>query len=133
MAAERYSSDVLEMFYGQIPRRENINLPEPLNNDVEPLLDAFELNQNNFGEWLREWRMKTSEENQNNGDLFSFERENREKIANLVEQEIEELKNVKVSFQMHVKFSREINGETQEMKHFSKTTSRKISTGTARR
>ena len=53
MAAASYSSDVLEMFYGQIPRRENTNLPEPLN-EVESLLDGFELNQNNFGEWLRE-------------------------------------------------------------------------------
>jgi len=44
MAAERYSSDTLEMFYGPIPRRENTNLPEPLNNDLEPLLDGFELN-----------------------------------------------------------------------------------------
>jgi len=36
MAAERFSSDVLEMFYGPIPRRENTQLPEPLN-EVEPL------------------------------------------------------------------------------------------------
>ena len=67
MAAASYSSDVLEMFYGQIPRRENIKLPEPLN-EIEPLLDGFKLNQNNFGEWLREWRMKKSEENPNNKD-----------------------------------------------------------------
>ena len=47
-----------------------------------------------------------------------FERENREKIINLVEREIQELKNVKVSFQMQVKFSIERNGEMEEMKHF---------------
>ena len=105
------------MFYGPIPRRENIKLPEPLN-EVEPLLDGFELKQNNFGEWLREWRMKTSEENPNNRDLFMFERENREKIINLVEQEIQELKNVKVSFQMQLKFSIERDGEMEEMAHF---------------
>jgi len=46
--------------------------------------------------------MKTSEENPNNKDLFMFERENREKIVNLVEREIQELINVKVSFQMQV-------------------------------
>ena len=62
MAAASYSSDVLQTFYGPIPRRENANLPEPLN-EVELLLDGFELNQNNFGEWLREWRMEISEEN----------------------------------------------------------------------
>ena len=44
MAAARYTSDVLEMFYGPIPRRENIKLPEPLN-EVDELLDGFELNQ----------------------------------------------------------------------------------------
>jgi len=117
MAAERYSSDVLQMFYGPIPRRENTNLPEPLN-EVEPLLDGFELNQNNFGEWLRVWRMKTSEENPNNRDLYMFERENREKIINLVEREIQELKNVKVSFQMQVKFSIEREEEMEGMMHF---------------
>jgi len=47
-----------------------------------------------------------------------FERENREKIVNLVEREIQELKNVKVSFQMQVKFSIERDGEMEEMKHF---------------
>ena len=62
MAAASYSSDVLEAFYGPIPRRENIQLSEPLN-EVEPVLDEFELNQNNFDQWLREWRMNISPEN----------------------------------------------------------------------
>ena len=35
----------------------------------------------------------------------------REKIIDLVEREIQELKNVKLSFQMQVKFSRERNNE----------------------
>ena len=118
MAAERYSSDVLEMFHGPIPWREIIKLPETLNGDEEPLLDEFELNQNNFGEWLREWRMNISEGNPNRGDLNMFERENRRKIIDLVEREIQELKNVRVSFQMQVKFSRERNNKTEEMKHF---------------
>ena len=51
-------------------------------------------------------------------DLFMFERENRENIVKLVQQEIQELKNVKVSFHMQVKFSIERDGEMQEMKHF---------------
>ena len=51
-------------------------------------------------------------------DPFMFERENREKIVKLVQQEIQELKNVKVSFQMQVKFSIERDGEIQERKHF---------------
>ena len=118
MAAARYSSDVLESFYGTIPRRENVRLPEPLNEVVEPVLDEFELNQNNFGEWLREWRMNISQENPNRGDLNMFERGNRTKIIDLIEQEIQKLKSVRVSFQMQVKFSREIKGAMEEMKHF---------------
>ena len=62
MAAASYSSDVLDAFYSPIPRREYTRLPEPLN-EVEPVLDEFELNQNNFDEWLREWRMNISPEN----------------------------------------------------------------------
>jgi len=44
--------------------------------------------------------MKTSKENPNNKDLFMIKREHREKIVNVVEQQIQELKNVKVSFQI---------------------------------
>ena len=47
MAAASYSSDVLQTFYGPIPRRENANLPELLNEE-ELLLDEFELNQTKF-------------------------------------------------------------------------------------
>ena len=36
MAAARYSSDVLQMFYGPIPREEKTNLPEPLKPDLNP-------------------------------------------------------------------------------------------------
>ena len=118
MAAARYPSDVLERFYGPIPRRENLLLPEPSNGAVEPVFDEFELNQNNFGEWLREWRMNVSQQNPNRGDLNMFERGNRTKIIDLIEKEIQELKSVRVSFQMQVKFSRERDGAMEEMKHF---------------
>ena len=107
MAAASYSSDVLESFYGPISR-ENLRLPEPSNGVVDPVLDEFELNQNNFGEWLREWRMNVSQEkNPNRGDLNMFEIGNRTKIIDLIKQEIQKLKSVRVSFQMQVKFSRE--------------------------
>ena len=73
MAAASYSSDVLHTFYGSIPRRENVRLPEPLNEvEVEPVLDEFELNQNNFGEWLREWRMNISQVDPNRGQRDMF-------------------------------------------------------------
>jgi len=61
MAAARYSSDILQMFYGPIPREERINLPKPLANEVHALYDGFQISQNNFQEWLRVWRMGISE------------------------------------------------------------------------
>jgi len=120
MAAARYSSDVLQMLYGPIPREENINLPEPLKPDFTVLYDGFQISQNNFLEWLRVWRMDGSERNPNNKDLLMFARENKEKITDLVEQEIQKLKSVKVSFGLQVKFSIERNGETQYMEHYFK-------------
>ena len=118
MAAARYSSDVLQMFYGPIPREENINLPEPLEPDITVLYDGFQISQNNFQEWLRVWRMDVSERNPNNKDLLMFARENKEKITDLVEQEILKLKSVKVSFGLQVKFSIERNGGKQDMEHY---------------
>ena len=50
MAAARYSSDVLQMFYGPIPREEKINLPEPLEPDLTVLYDGFQISKNNFQE-----------------------------------------------------------------------------------
>jgi len=120
MAVARYSSDVLQMFYGRIPREENRNLPEPLQPDLTVLYDGFQISQNNFQEWLRVWKMDVSERNPNNKDLLMFARENKEKITDLVEQEILKLKIVKVSFGLQVKFSIERNGETQHMSHYFK-------------
>ena len=111
MAAERYSSDVLEMFYGPIPRRENRNLSEPQTPRPTVWYDGFKITQNNFQEWLRVWRMDVSETNPNNRDILRFARENEQKFTDLVEQEILKLKNVKVSFALAVKFSRERDGE----------------------
>ena len=64
--------------------------------------------------------MDISERNPNNKDLLMFTRENKEKITDLVEQEIQKLKSVKVSFGLQVKFSIERNGETQYMQNFFK-------------
>ena len=113
MAAARYSTDVLQMFYGPIQDEENRNLPQPLQPD-----DRFLLSQSNFEEWLRVWRMDVSKENPNNKDLLMFARENKAKFTDLVEQETQKLKSVKVSFGLQVKFSIERNGKTQHMQHY---------------
>ena len=95
MAAARYSSDVLQMFYGSIPEEKNINLPQTLKPNYVGLYDRFLISQNNFQDWLRVWRMAVSEENPNNKDLFVFARETKEKFTDLVENEIQKLKSVK--------------------------------------
>ena len=120
MAAARYSSDVRQRFYGQIPREERTNLPEPLTPEVHALYDGFQISQNNFQEWLRVWRMGVSERNPNNKDLLRFARENKEKITDLVEQETLRLNSVKVSFGLQVKFSIERDDQTQFMEHYFK-------------
>ena len=96
MAAARYSTDVLQMFYGPIPREEKTNLPEPLKPDFTALYDGFQISQNNFQEWLRVWRMDISERNPNKKDLLTLARENKEKITDLVEQETQRLNSVKL-------------------------------------
>jgi len=84
MAAARYSSDVLQMFYDPIPREERTNLPEPLKPVFTALYDGFQISQKDFQEWLRVWRMAISKRNPNNKDLLRFARENKEKITDLV-------------------------------------------------
>ena len=92
MAAERYSTEVLQVFYGPIAEQENIGLPQPLEPDVVEIDDIFILaRRNNFREWLRVWKMVVSAENVNNNDRLAFARENKENFTNVVENEIKEL------------------------------------------
>jgi len=92
MVAARYSQDVLEEFFEQIPRRESESMGEPLI-PVPNELDEFVLNQNNFGETLREWRMSNDLTNPRNRDIHLFETDKMEKIVNLVQSEIRRLGN----------------------------------------
>ena len=120
MAAARFSSNVLQKFYGPIAREENRNLPQPLQPERTILRDGFKISQSNFQEWLRVWIMDVSITNPNNKDILVFARENREKYTNLIEQETLKLGSVKVSFGLKVNFEIERNGETQEMSHYFK-------------
>ena len=58
--------------------------------------------------------MNVSKTNPNNKDILVFERENKEKFTDLIEQEILKLGIVKVSFGLQVQFEIERNGKTQE-------------------
>ena len=114
MSAERYSSEVLQMFYGPIAEQENSGLLQPLEPDVVEIDDIFILaRRNNFQEWLRVWKMVVSR--RNNNDLLAFARENKEKFTNVVENEIKELNNVKVSFGLKAEFSIIRNNKRQTM------------------
>ena len=120
MAAARFSSNVLETFYSPITREQNRNLPQPLQPELVPLYDVFNISQSNFQEWLRVWIMDVSKTNLYNHDLRVFARENKEKFTGLVEQEIEKLGSVKVSFGLQVKFTILRKGELQQMTHYFK-------------
>jgi len=101
MAAARYSQDVLEEFFGEIPRRESERMREPLIPRPNQL-DEFVLNRNDFGETLREWRMSNDLTNPRNRDIHLFERDKMEKVVNLVQSEIQRLGNIRLSFQAQV-------------------------------
>ena len=119
MAAARYSSEVLQMFYGPIAEQENAGLPQPLEPNVVKIDDVFILaRRNNFQEWLRVWKMVVSRRNVNKNDLLAFARENKEKFNNVVENEIKELNIVKVSFGMKAEFSIIRNDQRQTMEHY---------------
>ena len=51
--------------------------------------------------------MIVSERNPHNKDLFAFERAQKESFTQLIKRELEELKNIKVSLEMKVKFKKE--------------------------
>ena len=119
MSAERYSSEVLQIFYSPIAEQENAGLPQPLEPDVVEIDDIFILaRQNNFQEWLRVWKMVVSRRNLNNNDLLAFARENKEKFTNVVKNEIKELNSVKVSFGLKAEFSIIRNNKRQTMEHY---------------
>ena len=120
MAAARFSSDVLQTFYGPIAREENRNLSQPLQPERVLTRDGFKISQTNFQEWLRVWIMNVSQTNSNNKDIYMFKNANKEKYTTLIEQEILKLGSVKVSFGLKVNFEIERNGETQEMSHYFK-------------
>ena len=135
MAAARFSSDVMRTFYEPTEGDDYKPIPEdygliPVDED-EPMTkeeliqaldqlytlppkDVFILARNNYQDWLRVWRMDVSRGMVNNGDLLG----NKAKFTDLVENEIKELKSVKVSFGFKVEFLIGRNDEMQYMEHY---------------
>ena len=118
MSAARHQNDILQMFYGEIPAQVNRRLSRPLNPRVE-IEDVFFTSQNNYNKWLRVWKMIVSERNPHNKDLFEFARATKESFTQLIKRELKELKNIKVSLEMKVKFKKEEEEEqTQYIEHY---------------
>ena len=119
MSAERYSSEVFQMFYGPIAEQVNADMPQPLEPDLVEIDDIFIIaRRNNFQEWMRVWKMVVSRRNVNNNDLLAFARENKENFTNVVKNEIKELNNVKISFWLKAEFSIIRNNKRQTMEHY---------------
>ena len=119
MSAARRQNDVLQMFYGETPAQVNRRLPRPLNPRVVEIEEVFFTSQNNYYEWLRVWKMIVSERCPHNKDLFEFARSTKESFTQLIKRELKELKNIKVSLEMKVKFKKEIEEEqTQYIEHY---------------
>ena len=74
MAASNFSRDVLEMFYGEILQEDNQKLRPPIR--PRQRLD-FEMERNNFNQWLRVWKMRVPGGNR---DLLKFFSKNEKQI-----------------------------------------------------
>ncbi|XP_078377750.1 uncharacterized protein LOC144660898 [Oculina patagonica] len=113
MAAARYSSEVLQAMMEENLREFQRN---PQRNET------FLLAQSDFNEWLRVWKIAIPEGGRASKDLFVFQKKTKGKFVNLVKNEIRDLKSVKVSFGLQIKFTKENfeTGVTQEMKHYFK-------------
>jgi len=114
MAASRFSSDVLEMFYGPISQEENARLQPPL----RPSRDFdFRLVRNNFIERLRIWRKTVPVAYIFKTNLLKFAQKTKEKLKEVVKYKIQNLSSVKTQFALNVRFSITRDGQKQEMEH----------------
>ncbi|KAL9972954.1 hypothetical protein ACROYT_G019355 [Oculina patagonica] len=109
MAAARYSSEVLQAKMEE-------NLREFQRNPQRNL--SFSLAHTDFNEWLRVWKMDIPETDTNNKDLLIFAKKHKKKFYDLLESEIDDLRSLKASFGLEVKFSIQRDGVTQHMNHY---------------
>ena len=102
ISVARNQKDIFQMFYGEIPKKIKKSLPRPLKPlEIE---DEFYISKNNYNKWLHVWKMVVSETNPHNKDLFEFAREIKESFTDLIKRELKELKKIKVSLEMKIKF-----------------------------
>ena len=112
MAASNFSRDVLEMFYGEILQEDNQRLRPPIR--PRRRLD-FEIEQNNFNQWLRVWKMRVPGDNR---DLLKFFQKTKSRFEDVCREEVKELRSVKIQFGILVSFYINRNGEVERMEHY---------------
>ena len=118
MSVARNQKDIFQMFYGEIPEKIKKSLPRPLKPLIE-IEDEFYISTNNNNKWLHVWKMVVSETNPHKKDLFEFARATKESFTDLIKRELKELKNIKVSLEMKIKFKKEEEGkQTQYMEQY---------------
>ena len=112
MAAANFSRDVLEMFYGSISQEENQRLRSPIR--PRRRLD-FEIEQNNFNQWLRVWKMRVPGGNRN---LLKFFQKTKNRFEDVCREEVKALSSVKIQFALLVRFYINRNGDVERMEHY---------------
>ena len=112
MAAANVSRDVLEMFYGPILQEENQRLMSPIR--PRRRLD-FEIEINNFNQWLRVWKMRVPGGNR---DILKFFQKTKNRFADVCREEVQALRSVKIQFGLLVSFYTDRNGEVERMQHY---------------
>ena len=112
MAASNFSRDVLEKFYGKISEEDNQRLKPPIR--PRRRLD-FELERNNFNQWLRVWKMSVPGGNK---DLLKFFQKTKIRFEEVCREEVKKLRSVKINFGLLVSFYINRNGEVERMEHY---------------
>ena len=107
MAAANFSEHVLENFYGEIPQFQR---PRP---PAGP--PKFEIERNDFNNWLRVWKMRVP---RGNKDIFRFFQTTKNEFVNVWRNEVRELGSVKVQCGLLVRFYVERNGQLEYMVHY---------------
>ena len=112
MAAANFSKDVLEMFYRLISQEDQ----QRLRPSIRPSRKFdFELVRNNFGEWLHVWKMRVQ---RGNRDLMKFFQRTKNRFIDVCENEVRNLKSVKLNFSLLVRFSDTRGEEAKQMEHY---------------
>ena len=100
------------MFYGPISNEVNERLRKPIR--ALSRFD-FQLARNDFNQWLHVWKMSVPGGNR---DLLKFFQKTKPRFIEVCENEVKELKSVKMQFGLLVRFSMNRDEEVRIMEHY---------------